>query len=119
MSAFPSLKTGAVLQYPATRGIQHSTCVLRFVDGSEQRFREYPTPMRKWAIRLDLLDEGEMARLEEFFQSQQGRLGNFSFTDPWDNSVHSNCSLESDSLALNYQDIMRGRTALVVRENRD
>jgi hypothetical protein len=70
-------------------------------------------------IRLDLLDEGELARLEEFFQSQQGRLGQFSFTDPWDDMVYPDCSLESDVIELNFEDLMRGRAMVVVRENRD
>ena len=118
MSDFPLLKTGAVLQYPATHHIQHSTRVLQFLDGGEQRFREYPKAIRKWVIRLDLLDEGELARLEEFFQSQQGRLGEFSFTDPWDDTVYPDCSLESDVIELNFEDLMRGRAMVVVRENR-
>jgi hypothetical protein len=119
MSAFPLLKTGAVLQYPASHRIQHSTCVLQFLDGTEQRFREYSKAIRRWAIRLDLLDESEMARLEQFCQSQQGRLGNFSFTDPWDGTVYADCSLESDVLELDFEDLMRGRATLMVRENKD
>ncbi len=119
MSAFPLLKTGAVAQHPATRVIQHSTCVLRFVDGDEQRFRNYAQPLKQWTIRLGLLDDDEMNRLEEFFRSQQGRLGSFSFTDPWDGVVYNECSLERDSLTLNFQDIMRGQTVLVVKENRE
>lgn len=117
MSEFPLLKTGAVAQYPAGLRIEHSTCVLRFVDGTEQRFREYARPLRLWEIHLELLDESEMARLEDFFESQQGRLGNFSFTDPWDGTVHEDCSLDSDSLALDFQDVMRGQATLIVKEN--
>jgi hypothetical protein len=117
MSDFPLLKTGAVAQYPASRRIEHSTCVLRFLDGTEQRFREYPRPLRQWEIRLELLDESEMARLEEFFEAHEGRLGSFSFTDPWDETVYENCSLESDILALDFQDVMRGQTTLIVEEN--
>ena len=118
MSNFPTLKTGAVIQYPATRAKQHSTCVLRFLDGSEQRFREYPSALRKWIVRLDQLDENEMGSIEEFFLSQQGSLGAFSFTDPWDGSVYPSCSLEGDSLTLEFEDLTRGRTSLTVKENR-
>jgi hypothetical protein len=118
MSAFPLLKTGAVLQYPASLSSNHSTCVLRFVDGSEQRFREYPRPLRKWVIRLELLDETEVATLENFFQSQLGRLGDFAFTDPWDGTTYPNCSLEEDSITMTFEDLMRGQVTVVVRENR-
>lgn len=118
MGTFPALKTGAVVQYPASRTVEHSTCVLVFVDGSEQRFREFAGPARRWTIRLDLLDEGEMAALEDFLIGQQGRLGSFSFTDPWDSTTFPDCSLEADSMPLESQDLMRGRTTVVVRENR-
>jgi phage-related protein len=119
MSTFPVLKTGAVLQYPATRVIQNSTCVLQFLDGAEQRFPQYQSPLRKWTVRLDLLDESEMASLEEFFLSEQGQSGSFSFIDPWDGISYPNCSLEGDAIPLEFQDLMRGRTTLVVKENRD
>src|SRR5665811_1030094 len=104
MSAFPLLKTGAVLQYPASQSSGHSTCVLRFVDGSEQRFREQARPLRKWTIRLELLDETEVATLEDFFQSQLGRLGDFAFTDPWDGTTYPSCSLEEDSITMTFED---------------
>jgi hypothetical protein len=118
MGNFPLLRTGAVLQYPATRHIQTSTCVLRFVDGTEQRFRDYQRPIRRWTVRLDLLDETEMKAMEEFLVSQQGQSGSFSFTDPWDGIEYANCSLECDVVPMESGGPFRGRTALVVRENR-
>jgi len=119
MSTFPRLKTGAVMQYPASRTAHYSTQVFRFVDGSEQRYREYATPIRRWIIRLELLDEEETSRLRQFFISMQGRSGAFEFEDPWDDSVHSNCSLENDELVVEFLGEARGRTALIVRENRN
>ncbi len=118
MGAFPKLKTGAVMQYPASRGVEYATQVHRFVDGSEQRYRERGGPARRWVIRLDRLDETELQSLQEFFDSVQGRAGYFSFDDPWDEVTYGNCSLEDDALALEWSGEMRGRTVLVVRENR-
>lgn len=118
MSAFPLLKTGAVVQYPATRGSSHSTCVLRFVDGAEQRFREHPGALRRWVIRLELLDETETAHLEEFFQTQQGQLGDFAFTDPWDGTMYPSCSLEEDRLAMRFEDLAGAQATVTVKENR-
>ncbi len=118
MIAFPLLKTGVVLQYPATRMIQNPTCVLSFLDGTEQRFPLYRSPLRKWTIRLDLLDENEMAALEDFFLAEQGQAGNFAFTDPRDGSAYPNCSLEGDAIPLEFRDLASGRTTLVVKENR-
>jgi phage-related protein len=117
MATFPKLKTGAVLQYPAARGLRFASQVLRFVDGTEQRFRTAAAALRRWEIRLDFLDESEIAEIEQFFLENQGAFGSFSFTDPWDGTEYPNCSLESGELHLLALAEMRGRTALVVREN--
>jgi hypothetical protein len=118
MSDFPTLKTGAVLQYPAQKAIRFSTAVLRFVDGAEQRFRDYQTPLRRWTIQLDLLDENELHVLKEFFRAQSGAAGSFTFTDPWDSTTHLNCSFENDELAVELLDEAKGKTSLTVQENR-
>jgi hypothetical protein len=92
--------------------------VLRFVDGTEQRFRERATALKRWIIRLDLLDEEEAARLEEFFKAQRGRGGSFAFTDPWDGVRYPDCSFEGDVLEVRHRGPMRAETRLVVRQNR-
>ena len=109
MANFPALKTGAVAQYPSDRQRSFSTQVFRFLDGSEQRFPGYGAPLRRWTIRLDLLDEAELTNLEEFFESEGGRAGSFSFTDPWDGTVYANCSFDGDELALHFAGRKRGR----------
>ena len=73
MANFPALKTGAVAQYGSDRSRRFSTRVLRFLDGSEQRFPGLGTPLLQWVIRLDLLDESELANLELFFEDEGGR----------------------------------------------
>ncbi|MFN7995900.1 MAG: DUF2460 domain-containing protein [Bryobacteraceae bacterium] len=118
MLTFPTLKSGAVLQYPAERRVVFQTDVMRFLDGKEQRYRNSPSPLHSWTIHLDLLDEEELAALDTFFLSSQGSFGSFSFTDPWDGTVYPNCSLENDSFEWNLESEMRGRTALTVSENR-
>jgi len=118
MSEFPRLKTGAVLQYPAERQVGYATQVFRFIDGSEQRCRERGGPRHRWIIRLDQLDESELASIEEFFAAQQGRSGEFAFTDPWDGQQYPSCSIEQDELTLSFLEANRGQTVLVIRENR-
>ena len=118
MSDFPTLKTGAVLQYPAQRSNQYSTKVVRFVDGSEQRFQNYQTPLRRWLIQLDLLDQAELHTLREFFRTQSGAAGSFSFTDPWDGTAYSTCSLASDEMTEALEDEFKGKTSLTIQENR-
>jgi hypothetical protein len=118
MASFPALKTGAVAQYPSDRARRFSTQVNRFLDGSEQRFRGFGAPLKRWLIRLERLDERELARLEVFFVEQSGRTGTFDFTDPWDGTVHLNCSFESDALTADYRGQSDGAASVVVKENR-
>jgi len=118
MAQFPSLKTGAVMQYPARMDVRFGTTVVRFVDGSEQRFRLYPTPLHRWTIQLSLLDETELQQLRAFFREESGAFGSFSFTDPWTGKNYLTCSLESDSMSDSLADISNGKASLVIRENR-
>lgn len=117
MSAFPSLKTGAVMQYPAQRGVQYATLAVQFVDGTEQRFRSYAAPIHQWVIQLSLLDPMELQTLHEFFRSLAGRAQNFSFTDPWDGTTYSSCSLASDSMKAALAGEWSGQMSLTVLEN--
>src|ERR1700756_3374274 len=93
MATFPTLKTGAVMQYPATATTRYSTQLMRFVDGAGQRYRGYSAPLHEWVIRLDLLDEAELQALEDFFTEQQGQFGSFEFVDPKTNETYPDCSL--------------------------
>ena len=112
------LKTGAAAQYPFERRLEFATEVLRFLDWTEQRFRQRASTARRWVIRLNLLDENELARIEAFFQTEQGRTGSFAFTDPCDGQTYADCSLDSDTIELGYEEVAGGITAIVIRENR-
>jgi hypothetical protein len=116
MATFPILKTGAVAQYPAERQIRFSTQVTEFIDGSEQRFREYAQSLRRWVIRLDMLDATELQAVASFFDDA-GPLSVFSFIDPWDASVHANCVIEGGELTTELLAEWNGRTELTIREN--
>ena len=117
MGAFPKLKTLAVMQYPAEKRLQASTQVLRFLDGSEQRFRLYERPLHQWVIRLDLLDSSEWAAIEAFVISMQGRAGAFSFTDPWDSAEYPDCSFEADDVRIHLLGEQHAQVSVIIREN--
>lgn len=118
MATFPALKTGAVAQYGSSRTRGFSTQVFRFLDGSEQRFQDYGAPLRRWTIRLSLLDEAEMTALESFFQAHGGKAESFAFPDPWDGTVYANCSFDNDQLATQYGGQGAGMASVTVKENR-
>jgi hypothetical protein len=118
MATFPTLKTGAVAQYPSTATIRFFNQSLRFVDGAEQYYRGYRAPLHEWVIRLKLLDESELQAIEQFFVEQQGQFGSFEFTDPKSNVTYPDCSFVIDDLALSLDGERRGKTTVLVRENR-
>jgi phage-related protein len=117
MAAFPQLKTGAVAQYPITRYGQYRNQTIRFIDGTEQRFREGVKAKQSWVIELNGLDESEIAAIEEFFLSTQGSYGSFAFTDPWDGKVYEDCSLDLAELGTTTIAEMRGLTRIKVVRN--
>ena len=118
MATFPKLKTNAVAQYPATRTQRYRNQTVRFLDGSDQRYRDASGPLHRWIIRLNELDEGELAEMEGFFLSNRGQYGSFVFVDPWDGASYPSCSLSSDDLDLTAVAEMQGQTSLTVVENR-
>src|SRR5580704_5955301 len=113
MATFPQLKTGAVAQYPATKSLRFQNQTVRFLDGSEQRYRDAAGPLHQKVIQLS-----EMVAFAQFFEDNQGRRGSFAFTDPWDGTQYADCSLASDELALGSLAEMRTTTSLTVVENR-
>jgi hypothetical protein len=119
MATFPPLKTGAVAQYPAGKSLQFRNQTVRFLDGTEQRYRDSAGPLHQWTIGLDELDDSEMAALAGFFEANQGRLGSFAFTDPWDGTLYPDCSLAADELNVNSLAEMSAKTTLKIVENRD
>jgi hypothetical protein len=118
MTSFPHLKTAAVAQYPARRAMAFRNETVRFVDGREQRYRDSAGPLHRWEVSLERLDEGEMAKIADFFAANEGAFGDFEFTDPWDGQVYAHCSVAGDELEAGTVDEMCGATSVVIVENR-
>ncbi|MBS1857116.1 MAG: DUF2460 domain-containing protein [Acidobacteria bacterium] len=116
MADFPKLKTGAVAQYPIARETRLANQTVRFLDGSTQRYRDAGATRRRWQIRLDLLDEGESAAMQEFFAAVQGAYATFTFTDPWDGHAYENCRLTSDAADFTATGEMQGNITLTVTQ---
>ena len=81
MANFPTLKTGAVAQYPLVTAS-------RFSDAGGAISGWKPAtipalmgnPLRQWSMKLDLLDDEELSAVIAFVE-QQGSA-TFAFTDP-------------------------------------
>lgn len=116
MSVFPRLKTGALAQYPVTREFHYSTVAKRFLDTSEQRYRDLSSIKKRWRINLSGLNETELAQLTNFFAEQQGRLGTFDFEDPWTGTVISGCRFDHDRLPVRADGELDMSTQLTIVE---
>ena len=117
MPAFPTLKTGAVAQYPASKTVCYSSRVVKFLDGTDQRYREYDVPRHKWLFPLTQLDQAELSALEQFFTSQSGQFSGFAFTDPWTQTGYPACSIDQNTLAYELTEEVRASSGIAVTEN--
>lgn len=116
MADFPVLSSGAVTQYPTVFASGQAVQVIRFLDGSDQRYLMQGRTFRRWQIRLDLLNETEIAQLEAFFVAQQGDFAAFVFSDPISGTSVPNCRLAGPGLASAYVGVNVSSTSLVVME---
>ena len=111
---FPTLKTGAVAQYPLNRGLRFQTQAVRFMDGSLQRYRIYGTNLRRWVVKLDLLDEQELGALIAFVEQQGGAT--FAFTDPLTGNNVANCMISGQSFKAAMTDEMNAQATVSIEE---
>jgi phage-related protein len=114
MPAFPALRTGAVAQYPLDRTVRFQTQSVKFMDGSRQRFRLYGAGLRRWKIRLDLLDEQEMAAVVAFLEQQGSSV--FPFTDPVTGDSISSCIISHQSYDAGSAGEMNANVSVEIEE---
>jgi len=98
VASFPLLSSGAVSQYPTERYSSRSVGVIRFLDGSDQRFLRTGRRLRRWRVDLSLLTDLEIAALQTFFSTQKGMYSSFTFTDPASNTQVSNCRIANSEM---------------------
>ncbi len=104
-------------QYPLERRVRSATQVVRFLDGSEQKYRGLAAPLHAWRVTLDLLDDVERDAMDAFFAGLQGAVQTFAFTDPWDGVAYAYCRLGADEMQSLELNEMRTRVAIDILEN--
>ncbi len=114
MANFPTLKTGAIAQYPLAVKFRYSTQAVQFLDGSRQTFRLYPAGLRRWSVQLAGLDDQELDLLISFVEAQGGAP--FSFTDPVTGATVANCILSGGSASAGMEKELSGQTQFLVEE---
>jgi len=113
---FPKLSSGAVTQYGTPVGFSSPTQIIRFLDGTDQRFLARGRILRRWLIELRLLNESEIAAMEVFFNTAKGEYSEFGFPDPISGATIANCRIGAPELISDYQDVDVAATSLWVVE---
>jgi hypothetical protein len=116
MPTFPKLSTGAVAQYPLSRGTSYGVETVRFLDGSQQRCLTRGKKLRRWLIALQQLSESELQQVEQFFDAALGNFSLFYFIDPVTGESVPNCRLSAATLKTQYVAEGSGATALWIEE---
>ena len=116
MANFPILSTGAVTQYPTGLTSAQNAHVIRFLDGSDQRYLMQGKSLRQWQIRLDLLNETEVQQVEAFFIDVQGDYLPFDFPDPVSGKMVPSCRLAAPGLVSEYLGVDNSATSFWVIE---
>ncbi|MFL6451370.1 MAG: DUF2460 domain-containing protein [Bryobacteraceae bacterium] len=116
MASFPPLSSGAVTQYPVESSTRQSIGVIRFMDGSDQRFLRIGRALRRWQIQLNLLSDEEAAALEGFFSAQKGMFSSFTFLDPASNTQIPNCRLATSEMVTEYLSMNANSTSFWIME---
>jgi hypothetical protein len=102
VATFPLLSSGAVSQYPTESFSSRSVGIIRFVDGSDQRFLRTSRKLRRWRVDLSLLTDLEVSALQAFFTTQKGMFSPFTFTDPATKAQVSSCRLANSEMIAEY-----------------
>lgn len=116
MADFPILSTGAVTQYPTGVTSAQTVQVIRFLDGSDQRYLMQKGILRQWQIRLDLLNETEIQQIEAFFTDMQGDYLPFDFPDPFSGTMVPACRLAAPGIVSEYLGVDNSATSFWVIE---
>ena len=114
MATFPVLKTGAIAQYPLDSGVSYLTQAVRFMDGSQQKFRLIGTGLRQWTLKLDQLDEQELAAVISFVEQQGSAV--FAFTDPVTGDNVATCTISGQQFDATMNGEWSGQTTVVIAE---
>jgi len=114
MASFPTLKTGAAVQYPLQFGSKYSTQAVRFLDGSRQAYRIQGPALRRWTIHLDQLDESELAAVIAF--TEQAWQSPFAFVDPNTGETASKCIISGGKMPAGLKQEASGQATLAIEE---
>jgi hypothetical protein len=115
MPTLPLLRSGSSVQYPFVTRHKCTTEIIRFIDGSEQRFTQAGAT-RTWKISLSDLMPEEVIALDAFAQSNLANNDRFTFHDPVSGDVLNQCNLATEPIEIEHVGEQRASLSLIVIE---
>lgn len=123
-SSYPTLSAGVVCEYPFTESSEFFSSVQDSEIGQRYVYAWYAAGLtgfpsnyqRTWKLEYPVLSDADLATLETFFMTQQGRYSSFSFTDPVDTLTYTHVRFDSDQFQIRYQDYNRSSVTVLLRQ---
>jgi hypothetical protein len=96
MLVYPQLRTGAVSHYPIVKRRRKRTVVNALANGRSWKFADDAAEVTSWRLEYAGLSDEELAELQTFFISVEGRLRSFTFLDPTANLLSWSAALDHE-----------------------
>ncbi|MBL8179952.1 MAG: hypothetical protein JNK48_35055 [Bryobacterales bacterium] len=115
MAVIPIEQTNSPAEYPlhATKRFHNSS--IRFLDGTEQRFRARHQPSMIWQLQYRNQNPGEMAAWMPFLDGALGSQSVFDFIDPVGMTVHSGSRMAANDVEVEQVGVHRADIAIAIR----
>lgn len=85
MLYFPQLATGSAMQFPGAKKFVQRTVANESADGRTVKLADPPGACLEWRLEFSGLTDAERDAIEALFEAAEGRLGSFTFLDPFEN----------------------------------
>ena len=114
---FPTsiLRSGALTQRPYQSGHDFLTSKASAPCGVSYTWANRNVPLNWFELHIESMTATELATLENFFTSVEGRLQTFSMVDP-DGGSHATCRFDSDVLNIKYVQVNEYAVTITITE---
>jgi hypothetical protein len=93
---YPQLGSGALSQFPVRKTRRTRTVTNRSADGTEIKLADPAGIITEWSLTYEDLSDQEADALQNFFDSTEGSLNEFTFLDPAGNLLAWSDQLDND-----------------------
>jgi len=115
MSVWPLLRSGAKVQMPVRRRTGRKYSEVEFWGGGKQSYEKEREAPQEWILHYRGLREDELSALLAFCDEQARQESYFSFEDPVNGQVVSDCRVIPGSVEVSLTDRTGGEAIVGIR----